>query len=94
MANYKITEEAEADLIRIHQWGVRNYGEVQADKYYSQFFERFEKIAKQPSLYPAVNDIEIGFRRSVCGVDSIYYKVENGMVVIVTIIGRQLLDSL
>lgn len=42
MGNYRLTEDAEADLIRIHQWGVRNHGEAQADRYYTAFFERFE----------------------------------------------------
>ena len=34
MGNYKLSQEAEADLIRIHQWGVEKYGEAQADEYY------------------------------------------------------------
>jgi plasmid stabilization system protein ParE len=35
MGSYKLTEDAQADLIRIHQHGVRMYGEAQADEYYS-----------------------------------------------------------
>ena len=42
MGNYKLSEDAKADLIRIHQRGVREYGETQADKYYVAFFDRFE----------------------------------------------------
>ncbi|MEE9356321.1 MAG: type II toxin-antitoxin system RelE/ParE family toxin [Methylococcaceae bacterium] len=46
MGNYKLSEDAENDLIRIHQYGVIKHGETQADKYYFAFFDRFEKIAE------------------------------------------------
>ena len=93
MANYKLSEDAKADLIRIHQYGVRQFGETQADNYYFAFFNQFEKIAKQPLSYPEVNHIRKGYRRCVCGVDSIYYRIEKGLVEIISIIGRQDLDE-
>jgi toxin ParE1/3/4 len=34
MANYKLTEQAREDLIRIHQYGMARFGEKQADKYF------------------------------------------------------------
>ena len=67
MGNYRLHEEAEDDLIRIHQRGVREHGETQADKYYEAFFDRFEQLAEQPYLYQAVEHIKADYRRSVCG---------------------------
>ena len=52
MGNYKLSEDAKNDLIRIHQYGVRRFGEAQADKYYLAFFDQFEQIAEQPYLLP------------------------------------------
>jgi len=72
MGNYRLREEAENDLIRIHQRGVRDHGEAQADTYYEAFFDRFEQLAEQPHLYQAVEHIQAGYRRSVCGKHSIY----------------------
>ena len=89
MGNYKLTPEAEEDLYRIWSRGVREYGEEQADKYYYDFIERFEQIAEQPYLYQAVDYIRKGYRRSVCGVDSIYYRIEGNTVEIMNILGRQ-----
>ena len=89
MGTYRLSNEAEADLIRIHQWGVRNFGEAQADRYYHAFFERFEQLAEQPLLYPAVDNIRKGYRRCVCGTDSIYYRIHGETVEIMAIIGRQ-----
>ena len=86
----RLTSEAKEDLWRIYEYGVREYGEEQADKYYLTFFDRFEQIAEQPYFYQSVDEIKEGYRRSVCGVDSIYYRIDdNGIVEIMSILGRQ-----
>ncbi len=89
MGNYKLSEDAKADLRCIYRRGLREYGEAQADKYYNTLFDRFEQLAEQPLLYQAVDDIREGYRRSVCGVDSIFYRVDCGTVEIMAIIGKQ-----
>ena len=93
MANYRISEDAKADLRRIYRRGVREYGEAQADQYYDAFFDRFEEIAEQPYLYQAVDDIRDGYRRSVCGADSIYYRVDGDTVEVMAIVGQQDVDD-
>lgn len=93
MGKYRLTDEAEEDLIRIHQWGVRTHGEEQADRYFAAFFERFEELAEQPLLYPVVDDIRKGYRRSVCGTDSIYYRIKGETVEIMAIFGQQDVDN-
>jgi len=93
MGTYRLTENAKEDLHRIYRRGLREYGEAQADQYYNALFDRFEQIAEQPFLYPAVDDIREGYRRSVCGVDSIYYRIEGETVEIMAIIGRQDLEE-
>jgi len=93
MGNYRLSENAKADLTRIYRRGLREYGEAQADKYYKNFFERFEQLEAQPLLYQAVDDIRLGYRRSVCGMDSIYYRIDGETVEIMAIIGQQDLEE-
>jgi toxin ParE1/3/4 len=93
MANYKLSNEAKADLIRIHHYGVGKFGMLQADKYFDAFFDYFEIIAQRPFSFESVDYIKKGYRRCVCGADSIYYRVENGIVEIMAIIGRQDLNN-
>lgn len=93
MGTYRLTLDAEADLNRIWLRGVREHGEAQAEKYYFAFFERFEKIAEQPYFYQAVDHIREGYRHSVCGVDTIYYRVNGDTVEIMGILGRQDTDE-
>ena len=89
MANYKLSNQARADLIRIHHYGVKTFGIAQADNYFDSFFEYFDIIADRPFSFESVDFIKTGYRHCVCGSDSIYYKVNNGIVEIMTIIGRQ-----
>ena len=89
MANYRINEDAKADLQRIYRRGVLEFGEAQANRYFDALFDRFEEIAEQPLQYQAVDDIREGYRRSVCGVDSIYYRIVDNIVEIMSILGQQ-----
>ena len=94
MAKYKLSNIATEDLIRIHQYGVKQFGMVQADKYFDAFFESFDIIAQQPFSFESVDYIKPGYRRSVSGSDSIYFRINNDTVEIMTIIGRQDLKNI
>ncbi len=89
MNNYKLSNEAKDDLIRIHRYGVKKFGEKQADKYFNAFFDCFEIIAETPFSFQAVDFIKQGYRRCPCGVDSVYYRITDDIVEIMAIIGRQ-----
>lgn len=93
MAKYKLSNAAKEDLIRMHHFGVKKFGMAQADKYFETFFEYFELIARQPLSFESVDFIRTGYRRCVCGSDSIYYKVNIDEVEIMAIIGKQDLDT-
>lgn len=93
MAAYKLAEAAEGDLDRIYEYGLEHWGEAAADRYYNALFDRFEEIAERPYSYPAVDHIRAGYRRSVCGVDSIYYRIDNDVVEIMAILGSQDTDT-
>ncbi len=93
MAKYRLSNEAKADLIRIHHYEVGKFGMAQADKYFDSFFDYFEILAQRPFSFESIDYIKEGYRRCVCGVDSIYYRVENGIVEIMAIVGRQDLNN-
>ena len=78
MAEYRLSNTAKEDLIRIHHYGIHN-----------TFFKHFEIIAEQPFAFESVDFIKPGYRRCVCGIDSIFYRIENDIVEIMAILGRQ-----
>ncbi|MGC9343071.1 MAG: type II toxin-antitoxin system RelE/ParE family toxin [Bacteroidales bacterium] len=94
MAKYRLSNEAKEDLIRIHHYGVERFGMVQADKYFDSFFKYFDIIAQQPFSFESVDYIKKGYRRCACGSDSIYYRINDDIVEIMAIIGRQDLNSI
>jgi toxin ParE1/3/4 len=74
--------------------GVRKFGIAQADKYYNSFFEYFDIIAQRPFSFESVDFIKKGYRRCVCGSDSIYYKINDNIVEIMAIVGKQDLTNI
>ena len=94
MAAYRLSNAAKEDLIRIHHYGVEKFGMAQADKYFDSFFDYFDIIAQRPFSFESVDDIKKGYRRCVCGSDCIYYRINNGSVEIMAIIGRQDLNDI
>lgn len=93
MAKYRLSNVAKEDLIRIHHYGVLRFGIEQADKYFDTFFKYFEIIAQRPYAFEAVDFIRPEYRRCVCGSDSIYYRINDDVVEIMTIIGRQDIEN-
>ncbi|MGB0429590.1 MAG: type II toxin-antitoxin system RelE/ParE family toxin [Bacteroidia bacterium] len=57
MANYRLTNEAKEDLLRIHEFGTFAFGIKQADKYLNDFFDCFELISREPLAFESVDQI-------------------------------------
>jgi toxin ParE1/3/4 len=94
VANYRLSNAAKEDLIRIHHFGVERFGIIQADKYFDSFFDSFEQIAKSPFSFEAVDYIKMGYRRCPCGSDTIYYRIVDQVVEIMAIVGMQDLNKM
>lgn len=96
MASYRLSNIAKEDLIRIHQYGVKNFGEKLADDYFHALFKHFDKIAQNPYAFEAVDYIKQGYRRCVCGADTIYFKInaDEHLIDIMTIVGKQDVNNL
>lgn len=93
LANYRLTTAAEDDLVAIALFGDERFGVEQSDRYRDQLKQRFEALADNPEHYPLVKHIRPGYRRSVVGGHSIYYRFESEGIVIVRVLGRQSLAT-
>jgi len=94
MGKYRLSNDAKDDLIRIHRYGVEQFGMRQVDKYFEVFFEHFERISKRPYSFEAVDFIKPSYRRCLCGADTIYYHIAGDIVEVISIIGQQDLRKL
>ena len=88
MTNYRLSPAAEQDLIEIAVFGIEQFGIAQAERYRDKLQQRFQQLAEKPHHYPAVDYIRPGYRRSVCGVHAIFYRVQPDYVEIMRIIGH------
>ncbi len=94
MAKYRLSNTAKEDLIRTHHYGVKKFGIAQADKYYETFFDYFDIIAQRPYAFESIDYVKKGYRRCVCGSDSIYYRINGEIVEIMAIVGMQDLKNI
>jgi toxin ParE1/3/4 len=94
MAKYRLSNEAKNDLIRIHHFGIERFGMSQADKYFDSFFTYFDMIAQRPFSFESVDHIKKGYRRCICGSDTIYFRINDNTVEIMAIVGRQDLNNI
>ena len=86
---YRLNDAAKRDVARIYWRGVEAFGEEQAVRYFKTLMARFDVIEQSPYRFPAVDHVQKGYRRSVCGVDSIYYRLNGRTVEIMRVLGRQ-----
>lgn len=84
-----LTQAAKSDMVAIAKYGDEFFGAKKSDQYRDKLEHRLLLPANNPYHYPAVDHIHKGYRRSVCGVHSIYYKTENNGIAIIRILGMQ-----
>lgn len=84
-----ITALADQDLNDLYVEGFTTWGEEQADRYYDGLLRRFERICENPAMYPVVDDIRAGYRRSVYEKHSIYFMIEGDTVEVRAVVKRQ-----
>ncbi|NIX15869.1 MAG: type II toxin-antitoxin system RelE/ParE family toxin [Candidatus Dadabacteria bacterium] len=89
MGLYRFTKDAANDFEQIYIYGIDKFGLNQATKYQNRLKNRFSELTESPLLFPAVDHIRKGCRKSVCGVHSIYYRIDGQDILIVRILGRQ-----
>ena len=89
MARVELTPDAEQDLLNIAYFGMVQFGVAQSERYRDKLYQRFQELAETPLLYPAVDHIRQGYRRSVCGSHSVYYRIHTDYVEIMRVIGQE-----
>ena len=93
VGRYRLSKAAEEDLIGIALFGDEHFGIAQSNRYRDQLERRFTVLADQPLLYPAVDHLREGYRRSVCGVHSIFYRIDGKDVKIIRVLKNQDLEK-
>lgn len=84
-----ITVEADQDLDALYNDGYQTWGEAQADKYYDAILAHFDVLCDNPYLFRAVDEIREGYRRSICGKHSLFYRIVGDTVEIMGLVKNE-----
>lgn len=85
----KISSIADKELEEIYIDGFKRWGEEQADIYYDNLLTHFDLLCQNPYIFQAIDYIRPGYRRSVCGKHSIYYRIVKDNVEIMAILKHE-----
>ncbi|MFT6906381.1 MAG: toxin ParE1/3/4 [Oleiphilaceae bacterium] len=89
MGKYILSFAAEADLEKLLEYGIENFGLTVAITYYDGLVCRFKSLAASPFQYPAAENIREGYRLCVYKSHSVYFRCVNKDVEIVRILNGQ-----
>lgn len=94
MSTFRLTNDAEADLIEIGGYTVERWGDEQCVRYLTRLDERFHALAQRPALGTACDDIRPGYRRWPEGRHVIFYRsVEPDLIEIVRVLYDRMLPE-
>lgn len=93
MAKYRLSSAADKDFEQLFEYGIDNFGLVQAKSYIDGLIIQFQSIAEYPLHYQAVDHIRKGYRRSVYGKHAIYFVVSNDCVDVMRILRAENLNT-
>ena len=85
----RLTQVAARDLEDLYEEGFLTLGEAQADRYFDGLLNRFDRICEAPLMYPAVDHIRSGYRRSVYEKHCIFFVIDGEVLEIRAVVKRQ-----
>lgn len=87
---YRVTRQADQDIVAIYSWSVRNFGQSQAERYYIDLCLAFDLIAANPLLSRERPEIDPPVRLYSCRSHLIVYRIDQDGVLILRVLhGRQ-----
>ena len=93
MGTVRFSRLAEADLYKIGLHTSRTWGEAQTDRYLSQLEDCCRRLANNPALGRACDEIRPGLRRMEQGRHVVFYREEPGGILISRILHQRMLPE-
>jgi toxin ParE1/3/4 len=84
--SYKLTPEAENDLIEIYLYGFKNFGEAQAESYFSELEEVFRMLGETPLICRERLEFSPPVRIHPHGRHLIVYVIDTDRILIVRVL--------
>jgi toxin ParE1/3/4 len=82
MGEYRLSRQAEADLLTIYKSTEEKFGQYQADAYHAGFERSFGLLADFPRMGTSADGLGVGFRRFRFQSHYIFYTEATGFILI------------
>lgn len=90
MADYELSNKADADLTEIYIFSYQRFGEAKADAYLQAIEKRFLMLAEQPLLGHRIDRIHKGYFRFEHASHSIFYKLKEDGITVVRVLHQSM----
>ena len=93
MAKFRLSRRAEADLLSIGEFTLREWGESQAARYFSELETCCQMLADNPGLGRPCGHIRPGLRRHEHGKHVLFYRQERNGILVSRILHQRMLPD-
>ena len=83
---YFLAERAEQDVRDIYEFGLRTFGQRQADLYFEKLHDAFDLIVSAPLLNRLRSETGLAVRAHIFWSHQIFYLIEDGEINIIRIL--------
>jgi len=93
VAAFRFSRRAEADLLSIGAYTLRNWGEDQTTRYLDDLEACCQMLADNPALGQACDHVRPGLRRMECGEHVVFYRQDAGGISVSRILHQRMLPE-
>lgn len=93
MAKFQFSRRAEADLLNIADYTLRQWGKAQAARYLGDLEVCCQTLADNPALGRPCEDLRPGLRRYEHGKHVLFYRHERGGILVSRILHQRMLPE-
>jgi toxin ParE1/3/4 len=87
---YKITSEADSDIIGVYMYGFQNFGETQAEKYFSELKDCFQFLSENPLVCRERTEFNPSVRIHHHGRHLVVYLIQDDRILIVRVLHQSM----
>jgi len=93
VAKFRFSRRAEADLLSIADYTLREWGKAQAARYIDELEVCCQKLADNPALGRVCDDIRPGLRRHEHAKHVLFYRNERGGILVSRILHQRMVPE-
>ena len=90
MAEYVLSNKADADLTEIYRYSYRTFGEAQADTYFLGLGTCLRSLADTPGIGRSAGIAVSNLLRHEHGEHIVFYQIEDGGIFVVRVLHRRM----